>query len=56
MAAKTPVQVHAAFGVMPTTEAVMELDMAEEGMETVLSYLQVSVIYLFKTSFISHKS
>lgn len=31
---------HGAFGVMPTAEAVMDLDMGEESMETVLSYLQ----------------
>jgi hypothetical protein len=32
-----------AFGVLPTKEAVAELDVGEEVMETVLSYLQVRV-------------
>ena len=32
----------AAFGVLPVAEAVQELDLGEETVETVLSYLQVS--------------
>lgn len=39
-AAGASMPMRGAFGVMPISEAMMELDLGEEAMETVLSYLQ----------------
>lgn len=33
------------FGVLPVLEASSEMDIAEECMETVLSYLQVPIVH-----------